>query len=151
MSSYAFGNEYGTDQINIDPYNNTQHYLNNTNMIKNREMRILKKFEEYSPKYNTISSVDSEPYYLPSINKINKKNKDVNEISKVNISDIKFLHNEMENLEQKNNMLLIFIFFLVFIVIIQYSTINNNNMPFRVMLIPAASTAASGTYAVSAN
>lgn len=132
MSSYAFGNEYGTDQIHVDSYN-VRHYLNDSiNMndtIKNRELRIRKKIEEYSPKYDKTQIIDKK-----SSNSIDKN---YNEIFKFNMADVKYLHNEIETLEQTNNMLLLFIIFLVFIIIIQYSNINNDQFPYRVMLIPS--------------
>lgn len=138
MGSYAFGNEYGTDQIHVDSYN-VSHFLNDSiNMndnIKNRELRILKKIEEYSPKYDK-KQINVKESYINTNNQKNNNKKDTDNISKFNISDVKYLHNEMENLEQTNNMLILFIFFLVFIVIIQYSNMNNDKIPYKLMLIP---------------
>ena len=56
MSSFLFGTEYGTDQINVGSddignyinYNNPNN-LNQINAIKNKESRLLKKFNQYTP------------------------------------------------------------------------------------------------------
>lgn len=49
--------------------------------------------------------------------------------------DIKFLQNEIDEMEKKNNNLIIFIFLLVVIVLVQYAKINND--PVKVMFLPS--------------
>lgn len=56
MSSYSFGTEYGTDQINVGS-DNIRDYLNandsnsmhQINTIRDREVRLLKKLKQYTP------------------------------------------------------------------------------------------------------
>ena len=52
-------------------------------------------------------------------------------------NDLRYLHDELENMDKKNNMLMLFVFFLVIVVMVQYSKINNNSQPMKLMILPA--------------
>jgi hypothetical protein len=74
MSSYSFGNEYGTDEINVGSYDirdylntNDANNLHQINAIRDREVRILKKIKLYQPTCEQNRNRDVINYCHPNI------------------------------------------------------------------------------------
>lgn len=169
MSSYSFDTEYGTDQISVGS-DDIRDYLNSNdsndlhqiNAIRDREVRLLKKINQYSPtceqNNRNIDPCNPSVYaknviykeqhrvneYPPSICKTYPKKRlpkksTVSVKEGFQIDDVKYLQGEVETLEKKNDMLVLLIFFLVIVVLIQYAKGNNDNKPMQLMFLPSGS------------
>jgi hypothetical protein len=174
MSSYSFGAEYGTDEINVGS-DDIRDYLNaddsnemsKINAIKDRETRLMQKIKHYTPTCGGDYKSDpcNPDVYSIEGQRRHERRRDIakniedhyfsnremrsrctptkktdymkRKTEGFNIDEIIYLHDEMEDLEKKNNMLVMFIFFLVVIVLVQYAKCNNDiNKPVNSMYIP---------------
>jgi hypothetical protein len=176
MSSYSFGHEYGTDQINVgfdnvheNLYMDDVNDLHQINAIRDRELRLMKKINQYKPTHKQPKNTHGGFVRSPNIyseNSIPRENQLIDDrynnvtptppqkqIQSVNdgfqADDVKYLQNELMELEKKNNVLVAFVFFLVIIVLIQYAKTNNDNKPMQFMILPSGNISQLGSVGMS--
>jgi hypothetical protein len=158
--SYNSGADYGCDQINIDSndfrdflLHNDNNVIDNITKINERETRLLKKINKFkSVDRNDIDQKFIDKYKLlrkdPHVRnyksnqhqntrlKYERNNTRTNNTDVFNYDGLQYLHDELKNIEKKNDMILLFMFFLVVVVVVQYLKINNNKNPTQLMILP---------------
>ena len=178
MSSFLFGTEYSTDQIsagsdNIRDYLNMDdsNELSQINAIRDKEMRLFKKLNSYTPtcesnKNRKYMDYCQQSVYVNDGMNLEKLRQDIindienkyflgreirvrdcipdktEKIQTEGFNNFNNLQDKISEIEKKNDMLLLFIFFLVIVVIIQY-TKNIDKM--QVMMMPMQNTSMQNT------
>lgn len=146
-------------------YTTDANKLHTINKIQERENRLLRKIKEFKPTCQENRQRNSKNYCKPSLffkegsyiehNRMNKRKNiedyyfggqefrgndcdksDPDRKESFTTTDVRDLHEELEELEKKNNIMVMFIIFLVVVVIIQYAKINNDAMPIQMMMLP---------------
>lgn len=166
--SYS-GPDYGYDQISVNSddlkdflYTTNANRLHDISKIREREVRLLRKINQYKPTCQENRDRNTIDYCHPSIfskagsyieqqRMDTRKNiedhyysgrqfrvRDCTDATKEGFStnDMQYLQNELYELEQKNNMLTMFIFFLFIVVMIQYAKVSNDTRPMQVLMMP---------------
>jgi hypothetical protein len=111
-------------------------FSKNGSYIEQNRMNMRKNIEDYY-----YSGMDHKiKNCSPSIFSKTHDKKKITE--GFNNDDLQVLQNELNDIEKKNNMLMLFVFFLVLVIIIQYSKINNEHNPIKLMILPSGTPSA---------
>jgi hypothetical protein len=127
--------EQNRDRNSIDYYPPSLYSKKGSNIEQNR-MEMRKNIEDYyfAGKEYSIGNCKTP-------RRVNTKSncKEAFTEEGFNGADLQYLHDELKNIEKKNDMLLLFVFFLVIVVVVQYSKINNTSNPMQLMILPTGS------------